>query len=712
MKKKIFSFFLALAASVGMSWAQNPTPVTRTWSEDFWRTVDINGLYPERSAVTHKGITATVTKGANVKNEMLSIYQSGGASITFSADVNITSIVITTDWYSGVPSTGWNVSAGTGTFTFTWSGTPATSVTLTTGNAEQNLDMEVLTIVFTIEAEDKEIVYSAQNFDGNYDGEAHGITVNVTDPASGYTVKYGETKGTYDLDALTFTNVGEYTVYYRISADGYLTADDSAKVTIHPAGSRILLSTGFEEDDCLDGWILKNNGESDFGRQEYSGYARTGEYYFQLSSWHVAPNNDQYIITPEFNADYLKMAFYARSSYRQISSCENFRFGYSTTDTAFASFTWGDDIVVNTDAYTQYVYEAPAGTKFIAIKLTTPGEHENLRMDDLTIRGISQFAKLEDNTEDSAHWHFTPVSAPTYGVLAGQTVTLNYDGVLKVNSVTSSVAVENPSDNTWTLTQPEADIEIAVAYYPIAVATTNPTAVEGAKAGLDNELITAGESAEGTFQYAIGENSTEVPATGWSTDIPTAAAIDTVGDVYVWYQLIGDATHSNDTARCLTVSLGAPTLVFEDTYLGTRKEVDVVLPHKFVSDFDTDNGEWDQILKTLYSFYGWCRQDAGPKATGNEAVTAGLEGNNHYVLITGLFEGTATVTGGFSTEFPLAEDRTYTVTISIKESAPTAIDEIGNGERAKGEWTKVLRNGQILIIRDGKTYNALGAEVK
>ena len=91
-----------------------------------------------------------------------------------------------------------------------------------------------------------------------------------------------------------------------------------------------------------------------------------------------------------------------------------------------------------------------------------------------------------------------------------------------------------------------------------------------------------------------------------------------------------------------------------------------------------------------------------------------MEGNNHYVLIDHLFEGTATVTGGFRTELPLAEYRTYTVTISVKKESdtPTAIDEVGNGERANGEWTKVLRDGQIYIIRDGKTYNVMGAEVR
>lgn len=35
-----------------------------------------------------------------------------------------------------------------------------------------------------------------------------------------------------------------------------------------------------------------------------------------------------------------------------------------------------------------------------------------------------------------------------------------------------------------------------------------------------------------------------------------------------------------------------------------------------------------------------------------------------------------------------------------------------NGEWANGEWTKVIRDGQLLILKDGKTYNVTGAQIK
>ena len=43
----------------------------------------------------------------------------------------------------------------------------------------------------------KAMTVSATGYTGYPDGKAHGITVTVTDPATGVTVKYGEAQGTY-----------------------------------------------------------------------------------------------------------------------------------------------------------------------------------------------------------------------------------------------------------------------------------------------------------------------------------------------------------------------------------------------------------------------------------------------------------------------------------------------------------------------------------
>lgn len=56
------------------------------------------------------------------------------------------------------------------------------------------------------------ILYTAAGYTGIYDGEAHGITINVTKPASGAKVEY--------TTANQYTDVGEYTVGYKITAGG------------------------------------------------------------------------------------------------------------------------------------------------------------------------------------------------------------------------------------------------------------------------------------------------------------------------------------------------------------------------------------------------------------------------------------------------------------------------------------------------------------
>ena len=76
-------------------------------------------------------------------------------------------------------------------------------------------------------------------YDGYYDGEAHGLTIKAS-PRSAE-VKYGTVEGTYDLDeSPEFTNAGEYTVYYRVSAKGYDTLTGSATININEKPVKIL----------------------------------------------------------------------------------------------------------------------------------------------------------------------------------------------------------------------------------------------------------------------------------------------------------------------------------------------------------------------------------------------------------------------------------------------------------------------------------------
>ena len=110
-------------------------------------------------------------------------------------------------------------------------GNTATTTISGDGTAEKTGTM---TITLTI----KEMIVSAENVSVAYDGQPHGITVNVADPASDYTVKFGTTEGTYDLDASpTQTEKGSQTIYYQVTANNYVTKTGSATVTISEASA-------------------------------------------------------------------------------------------------------------------------------------------------------------------------------------------------------------------------------------------------------------------------------------------------------------------------------------------------------------------------------------------------------------------------------------------------------------------------------------------
>ena len=85
----------------------------------------------------------------------------------------------------------------------------------------------------TVTINPKAMTVSAPDVDAIVDGHGHAITVHVTDPAEGYTVKYGTAEGTYDLDeSPKQTDAGTLTVYYKVTAENYLAYTGSATVAV------------------------------------------------------------------------------------------------------------------------------------------------------------------------------------------------------------------------------------------------------------------------------------------------------------------------------------------------------------------------------------------------------------------------------------------------------------------------------------------------
>ena len=109
-----------------------------------------------------------------------------------------------------------------------------------------------------------EIEASAQEIECAYDGQAHGITVNVTKPESGATVRYGTAEGACNMEeSPTITDVNEspLVVYYEASAEGFSDKTGSATITINKAN--------LSSEVILPGWTYgeKANTPSVTGNQ-------------------------------------------------------------------------------------------------------------------------------------------------------------------------------------------------------------------------------------------------------------------------------------------------------------------------------------------------------------------------------------------------------------------------------------------------------------
>ncbi len=83
------------------------------------------------------------------------------------------------------------------------------------------------------------LTISASGYTGTYDGKAHSITVTLSGDAEGATVTYSTTgeEGSYTTDNPSFTEVGTYTVYYKVTKANYnvVTGTQTVEITEAPS---------------------------------------------------------------------------------------------------------------------------------------------------------------------------------------------------------------------------------------------------------------------------------------------------------------------------------------------------------------------------------------------------------------------------------------------------------------------------------------------
>ena len=114
----------------------------------------------------------------------------------------------------------------------------------------------------------------------------------------------------------------------------------------------------------------------------------------------------------------------------------------------------------------------------------------------------------------------------------------------------------------------------------------------------------------------------------------------------------------------------------QDTYNVTFKAnnktttvENVTLPKTFQCSYNNADGDLDLILKELYGWTGdssetICANWSTPKSSDANKVVAGKNGNDHYITIDNVFEGTVTITGDYIVDLELTQ---YSLEISIAE---------------------------------------------
>lgn len=293
-----------------------------------------------------------------------------------------------------------------------------------------------------------------------------------------------------------------------------------------------------------------------------------------------------------------------------------------------------------------------------------------------------------------------------------------------------------PSPNTVSVTINKAD----------AVITDTPAAIEGlVYTGAAQTLISAGTATGGELQYKLDDGA-------YGTSLPQATAADTYT---IYYKVDGDGNHNDVAETSFTVTISGPTdqvlTANQDPnrtsdYYSTfyHSAIQYSLPEgtqAYIATLDGDALNLTKIaqagdvlpadnaviLKASGSSITLTPSDADPvtfDATNNlrgvdEATAAP---SNCYVLSGRSSDNSVIGVGFYLFTGTIPAHKAYVVIGGGGAGAPKRLRFVFNEtntatdtdqvQRDEVQSTKVLRNGQLIIIRGDKEYNAQGQMIK
>ena len=288
-----------------------------------------------------------------------------------------------------------------------------------------------------------------------------------------------------------------------------------------------------------------------------------------------------------------------------------------------------------------------------------------------------------------------------------------------------------------------------------APAIIAPVAADLGYTGEAQELLVAGQTEHGTFEYALGEGE-------FAAAIPTAIE---VGEYTVYYRVLGDANHTDLAATEIKVAIAqfkaeitlVPAAVENLVYTGEAYTLIIAgqaQGGELLYSLDGENYTAELPTATNageYTVYYCVKGDAthsdlaakeivvtiakadvriitapqivaGLMADGKELtlITAGeaeggdflysLDGENYAAELPAAAEA-----GKYTVYFYVAGDNNHNDTevdtlevVVAEQSAATAVDNVAGQVKV----TKLIRDNKVFIIRDNRTYTATGLLVE
>ena len=427
----------------------------------------------------------------------------------------------------------------------------------------------------------------ASGYTGDYDGDAHSISVTVPD---GATVDYGTAEGEYTLsENPTYTDAGTYTVYYKISKANYFTVYGSQTVTINQINATVTI-TGHNATVDYDGEAHEVTGydavadtnlydvtkDFTFSGDATAAQTNAGTAYMGLAA-------EQFANT---NANFATVTFVIADGYQtvnQINATVTITGHNSTVDYDGTEHTiTGYDAVADTDLYdvtkdftfsgNATASQTNAGTtymglaaeqfantnaNFATVTFVIADGYQTVNQINATVTITGHIATVDYNGEAQELGGYDAVAdTKLYDVkkdfvfTGSETVVVIDAGITYMCLVPRMFANVNPNFAVVTFEITDGYLEVL----PVdAVVVSAPQAIDPAFDDSEQVLIVTGQIEGGTIYYALGADGENAPAdSSYSKTLPSAK---NAGFYYVWYKVKGDDNHKDLPPVCVRASI-------------------------------------------------------------------------------------------------------------------------------------------------------------